>query len=90
MNLLAHNPDDGSLYKITVKKNELIQLLRTEYPDTLGDDSNIELLSFIKSMSLEDIDGVILGTLQNQNKIEYSVKLIGVMDLGQGVGHFDN
>lgn len=90
MNLLAHDPDDGSLYKITVKKSELLQLLRTEYPDILGDDSNLELLSFIKSMRPEDIDSVILGTLQNQNKVDYSVKLMGVMDLGQGVSHFDN
>lgn len=90
MNLLAHDADDGSLYKITVKKQELLNLLRTEYPDTLGDDSNIELLSFIKSMTPEDIDSVILGTLQNQNKVDYSVKLMGVMDLGQGVSHFDN
>lgn len=90
MNLLAHDADDGSLYKITVKKQELFDLLRTEYPDTLGDDSNLELSSFIKSMTPEDIDSVILGTLQNQNKIEYSVKLMGVMDLGEGVGHFGN
>lgn len=90
MNLLAHDADDGSLYKITVKKQELLDLLRTEYPDTLGDDSNLELLEFIKSMTPEDIDGVILGTLQNQSKVNYSVKLIGVMDLGQGVSHFDN
>ena len=90
MNLLAHDANDGSLYKITVKKQELLNLLRTEYPDALGDDSNLELLSFIKSMTPEDIDSVILGTLQNQNKIEYSVKLMGVMDLGQGVSHFDD
>lgn len=90
MNLLAHDADDGSLYKITVKKQELLNLLRTEYPDTLGDDSNLELLSFIKSMTTEDIDSVILGTLQNQNKVDYSVKLMGVMDLGEGVGHFDD
>lgn len=90
MNLLAHDANDGSLYKITVKKHELFDLLRTEYPDTLGDDSNLELLSFIKSMTPEDIDGVILGTLQNQNKVDYSVKLMGVMNLGQGVSHFDD
>lgn len=90
MNLLAHDANDSSLYKITVKKQELLNLLRTEYPDTLGDDSNIELLSFIKSMTPEDIDSVILGTLQNQNKVDYSVKLMGVIDLGQGVNHFDN
>ena len=90
MNLLAHDADDGSLYQITVETQELIQLLRTEYPDTLGDNSNLELLSFIKSMTPEDIDGVILGTLQNQNKVDYSVTLMGVMDLVQGVGHFDN
>lgn len=90
MNLLAHDADDGSLYKITVKKQELIQLLRTEYPDILGDDSNLELLGFIKSMTPEDIDGVILGTLQNQNKVDYRVKLMGVMDLGEGVSHFDD
>lgn len=90
MDLLAHDADDGSLYKITVKKQELFDLLRTEYPDTLRDDSNIELLGFIKSMTPEDIDGVILGILQNQNKVDYRVKLMGVMDLGQGVSHFDN
>lgn len=90
MNLLAHDEDDRSLYKITVKKHELFDLLRTEYPDTLGDDSNLELLSFIKSMTPEDIDGVILGILQNQNKVDYSVKLMGVMNLGQGVSHFDD
>lgn len=90
MNLLAHDADDGSLYKITVKKHKLFDLLRTEFPDTLGDDSNLELLSFIKSMTPEDIDGVILGTLQNQNKVDYSVKLMGVMNLGQGVSHFDD
>lgn len=90
MNLLAHDADDGSLYKITVKKHELFDLLRTEFPDTLGDDSNLELLSFIKSMTPEDIDGVILGTLQNQNNVDYSVKLMGVMNLGQGVSHFDD
>lgn len=65
MNLLAHDANDGSLYKITVKKHELFDLLRTEFPNTLGDDSNLELLSFIKSMTPEDIDSVILGTLQN-------------------------
>ena len=90
VNLLAHDANYGSLYKITVKKSELLQLLRTEYPDTLGNDSNLELLSFIKIMGPEDIDGVILETLQNQNKIEYSVKLMGVMDLGEEVGYFDN
>lgn len=90
MNLLAHDANDGSLYKITVKKHELFDLLRTEFPDTLGDDSNLELLSFIESMTPEDIDGVILGTLQNQNKVDYSVKLMGVMNLGQGVSHFDD
>lgn len=90
MNLLAHDADDGSLYKITVKKHELFDLLRTEFPNTVKYESDSQILANIKSMTPEDIDSVILGTLQNQNKIEYSVKLMGVMDLGQGVNHFDN
>lgn len=90
MNLLAHDADDGSLYKITVKKQELIQLLRTEFPNTVKYESDSQILANIKSMTPEDIDGVILGTLQNQNKVDYSVKLMGVMDLGQGVSHFDD
>lgn len=90
MNLLAHDEDDGSLYKITVKKQELFDLLRTEFPNTVKYESDSQILANIKSMTPEDIDGVILGTLQNQNKVDYSVKLIGVMDLGQGVSHFDN
>lgn len=90
MNLLAHDADDGSLYKITVKKQELIQLLRTEFPNTVKYESDSQILANIKSMTPEDIDGVILGTLQNQNKVDYSVKLMGVMDLGQRVSHFDN
>lgn len=81
MNLLAHDADDGSLYKITVKKQELIQLLRTEYPDILGDDSNLELLGFIKSMTPEDIDGVILGTLQNQNLEKHIVSIPTIQPL---------
>lgn len=90
MNLLAHDADDGSLYKITVKKQELIQLLRTEFPNTVKYESDSQILANIKSMTPEDIDGVILETLQNQNKVDYSVKLMGVMDLGQGVSHFDD
>lgn len=90
MNLLAHDADDGSLYKITVKKHELFDLLRTEFPNTVKYESDSQILANIKSMTPEDIDGVILGTLQNQNKVDYSVKLMGVMDLGQGVSHFDN
>lgn len=90
MNLLAHDADNGSLYKITVKKHELFDLLRTEFPNTVKYESDSQILANIKSMTPEDIDGVILGTLQNQNKVDYSVKLMGVMDLGQGVSHFDN
>lgn len=90
MNLLARDADDGSLYKITVETQELIQLLRTEFPNTVKYESDSQILANIKSMTPEDIDGVILGTLQNQNKVDYSVKLMGVMDLGQGVSHFDN
>ena len=90
MNLLAHDADDGSLYQITVETQELIQLLRTEFPNTVKYESDSQILANIKSMTPEDIDGVILGTLQNQNKVDYSVKLMGVMDLGQGVSHFDN
>lgn len=90
MNLLAHDANDGSLYKITVKKHELFDLLRTEFPNTVKYESDSQILANIKSMTPEDIDGVILGTLQNQNKVDYSVKLMGVMDLGQGVSHFDN
>lgn len=90
MNLLAHDADDGSLYKITVKKHELFDLLRTEFPNTVKYESDSQILANIKSMTPEDIDGVILGTLQNQNKVDYSVKLMGIMDLGQGVRHFDN
>ena len=90
MDLLAHDADDGSLYKITVKKHELFDLLRTEFPNTVKYESDSQILANIKSMTPEDIDGVILGTLQNQNKVDYSVKLMGVMDLGQGVSHFDN
>lgn len=90
MNLLAHDADDGSLYKITVKKHELFDLLRTEFPNTVKYESDSQILANIKSMTPEDIDGVILGTLQNQNKVDYSVKLMSVMDLGQGVNHFDN
>lgn len=90
MNLLAHDADDGSLYQITVETQELIQLLRTEFPNTVKYKSDSQILANIKSMTPEDIDGVILGTLQNQNKVDYSVKLMGVMDLGQGAGHFDN
>lgn len=90
MNLLAHDADDGSLYKITVKKHELFDLLRTEFPNTVKYESDSQILANIKSMTPEDIDGVILGTLQNQNKVDYSVKLTGIMDLGQGVRHFDN
>lgn len=90
MNLLAHDADEGSLYKITVKKHELFDLLRTEFPNTVKYESDSQILANIKSMTPEDIDGVILGTLQNQNKVDYSVKLMGVMDLGQGVSHFDN
>ena len=90
MNLLAHDADDGSLYQITVETQELIQLLRTEFPNTVKYESDSQILANIKSMTPEDIDGVILGTLQNQNKVDYSVKLMGVMDLGQGVSHFDD
>lgn len=82
MNLLAHDADDGSLYQITVETQELIQLLRTEFPNTVKYESDSQILANIKSMTPEDIDGVILGTLQNQNKVDYSVKLMGVMDLG--------
>ena len=65
MDLLAHDADDGSLYKITVKKHELFDLLRTEFPNTVKYESDSQILANIKSMTPEDIDGVILGTLQN-------------------------
>ena len=65
MNLLAHDADDGSLYQITVETQELIQLLRTEFPNTVKYESDSQILANIKSMTPEDIDGVILETLQN-------------------------
>lgn len=80
MLLLAHDTDDNSIYRITVNKNELIQLLRMEFAETLGTRSDQYILDYINSMSPEDVDGAILGTLQNQNAIKYEVKLIGEMD----------
>lgn len=80
MLLLAHDTDDNSVYEISVNEDELTQLLRTEFAETLGTRSDQYILDYVKSMSFEDVDGVILGTLQNQSTIEYEVKLIGGMD----------
>lgn len=80
MLLLAHDTDDNSVYEISVNKDELIQLLRTEFAETLGTKFDQEILDYVKSMSPEDIDGAILGTLQNQKATEYKVKLIDEMD----------
>lgn len=80
MLLLAHDTDDNSVYEISVNKDELIQLLKTEFAETLGTKSDQEILDYVKSMSPEDIDGAILGTLQNQKATEYKVKLTDEMD----------
>lgn len=80
MLLLAHDTDDNSVYEISVNKDELIQLLRTEFAETLGTKFDQEILDYVKSMSPEDIDGAILGTLQNQKATEYKVKLIDEID----------
>lgn len=80
MLLLAHDTDDNSVYEISVNKDELIQLLRTEFAETLGTKFDQEILDYVKSMSPEDIDGAILGTLQDQKATEYKVKLIDEMD----------
>lgn len=80
MLLLAHDTDDNSVYEISVNKDKLIQLLRTEFAETLGTKFDQEILDYVKSMSPEDIDGAILGTLQNQKATEYKVKLIDEMD----------
>lgn len=80
MLLLAHDTDDNSVYEISVNKDELIQLLRTEFAETLGTKFDQEILDYVKSMSPEDIDGAILGTLQNQKATEYKVKLTDEMD----------
>lgn len=80
MLLLAHDTDDNSVYEISVNKDELTQLLRTEFAETLGTKFDQEILDYVKSMSPEDIDGAILGTLQNQKATEYKVKLIDEMD----------
>lgn len=80
MLLLAHDTDDDSVYEISVNEDELIRLLRTEFAETLGTKLDQEILDYVKSMSPEDIDGAILGTLQNQKATEYKVKLIDEMD----------
>lgn len=80
MLLLAHDTDDNSVYEISVNEDELIRLLRTEFAETLGTKLDQEILDYVKSMSPEDIDGAILGTLQNQKATEYKVKLIDEMD----------
>lgn len=80
MLLLAHDTDDNSVYEISVNEDELIRLLQTEFAETLGTKFDQEILDYVQGMSPEDIDGAILGTLQNQKAIEYKVKLIDEMD----------
>lgn len=55
MLLLAHDTDDNSVYEISVNEDELTQLLRTEFAETLGTRPDQYILDYVKSMSFNEL-----------------------------------
>lgn len=78
MKLVAIDCDDNSVYQVSVDRDALVFLLMERFPDNYS--SELDCLAEIMDMEPEEVDAVIIGELQNQNAIDYKIKLLGEIE----------
>ena len=78
MKLIAIDRQDNSVYQVTVNRYDLVSLLMERFPNNYSSESNC--LEEIMDMEPEDVDALIIGELQNQDFIDYEMKLLGEIE----------
>ena len=78
MKLIAIDRQDNSVYQVTVNRYDLVSLLMERFPNNYS--SELNCLEEIMDMEPEDVDALIIGELQNQDFIDYEIKLLGEIE----------
>ena len=78
MKLIAIDRQDNSVYQVTVNRYDLVSLLMERFPNNYS--SELNCLEEIMDMEPEDVDALIIGELQNQDFIDYEMKLLGEIE----------
>ena len=78
MKLIAIDRDDNSVYQVIVNRYDLVSLLMERFPESYS--SELDCLEEIIDMGPEDVDAIIIGELQNQDFIDYEIKLLGEIE----------
>ena len=78
MKLIAIDRQDNSVYQVTVNRYDLVSLLMERFPNNYSSEFNC--LEEIMDMEPEDVDALIIGELQNQDFIDYEMKLLGEIE----------
>ena len=78
MKLIAIDRQDNSVYQVTVNRYDLVSLLMERFPNNYSTELNC--LEEIMDMEPEDVDALIIGELQNQDFIDYEMKLLGEIE----------
>ena len=78
MKLIAIDRQDNSVYQVTVNRYDLVSLLMERFPNNYS--SELNWLEEIMDMEPEDVDALIIGELQNQDFIDYEMKLLGEIE----------
>ncbi|MDP8002470.1 hypothetical protein RAM61_11785 [Enterococcus faecium] len=83
MKLIAIDRDDNSVYQVIVNRYDLVSLLMERFPESYS--SELDCLEEIidmgpEDMGPEDVDALIIGELQNQDFIDYEIKLLGEIE----------
>lgn len=74
MKLIAIDRYDNSVYQVIVNRDDLLTLIQERCPDSYSSDFNC--LEEIMEMEPEDVDTLVVGELQNQDYIDYEIKLL--------------
>lgn len=78
MKLIAIDRADNSVYQVIVNRYDLVSLLMERLPKSYS--SELDCLEEIMDMEPEDVDALIIAELQNQNSIDYEIKLLGEIE----------
>ena len=78
MKLIAIDRDDNSVYQVIVNRYDLVSLLMERFPESYS--SELDCLEEIMDMEPEDVDAIIIGELENQDYIDYEIKLLGEIE----------
>ena len=78
MKLIAIDRDDRSVYQVIVSRYDLVPFILERFPESYS--SELDCLEEIMDMGPEDVDAIIIGELQNQDFVDYEIKLLGEIE----------